>query len=294
MQFKLLLPISFFILIASYAKSQDTIYRKDNTTIRAKEILINENEIEYKRFDDASGIIRTISLSEVDKIKYENGQEKKIKSAKGKEMIIDKNSLWNNNSTSNINSSSEKKEKKETIEKNIVTIGPRYQSLKNHASSHISIGAWGGGFGISTPVGKRTKSITYKISALYGSEEIQNDYPTTLGQGEIYLLSEESQTFVFKNFVTWDWRIKISNKSFFAPAIGLAMNLSTSSYEDYFVYEKYLNGNYVRDIYYDSDEPFLFDLGLVIGFDLILKPIGVEIKYDTPDNSLLFGINAAF
>jgi|GEM_PF-4597013 len=57
------------------SKAQDIITRRDNTTIKAKIVAVEENLISYRRWDNQNGPLYKISKASVRKIKYQNGKE---------------------------------------------------------------------------------------------------------------------------------------------------------------------------------------------------------------------------
>lgn len=66
--------VSFFLLaFAGKAFSQDIIIKKDKSEIKVKVIEIQETSIKYKPFEFLDGPLRSISISDVSSIKYENG-----------------------------------------------------------------------------------------------------------------------------------------------------------------------------------------------------------------------------
>jgi len=66
----LILP---FLLISITSFSQDIITKKDGSEIQAKILEVTPSEIKYKRFDNQTGPIFTILISDLILIKYENG-----------------------------------------------------------------------------------------------------------------------------------------------------------------------------------------------------------------------------
>jgi hypothetical protein len=69
-----ILQISFLIFSANtICFSQDIITRTDGKEFSVRVIEIEETAIKYKRFDNQTGPVYSISKKEVDRIKYENG-----------------------------------------------------------------------------------------------------------------------------------------------------------------------------------------------------------------------------
>lgn len=66
----ILLP---FILISSVLYSQDIIVKKNNETIKAKIIEVNQNDIKYQKWDNLNGPIYTIQKTDIVSIVYQNG-----------------------------------------------------------------------------------------------------------------------------------------------------------------------------------------------------------------------------
>lgn len=74
---KFLLIITF-LGIAGFAKSQDVIVKKDNSTILSKVVEINSSEIRYKKWSNQDGPTYSISISDVASINYANGEVDKF------------------------------------------------------------------------------------------------------------------------------------------------------------------------------------------------------------------------
>lgn len=55
--------------------AQDVIVKKDGSIIMSKVLKISETEIEYRNFDNPDGPIRTVSISNVLSINYQNGEK---------------------------------------------------------------------------------------------------------------------------------------------------------------------------------------------------------------------------
>jgi len=69
-----ILQISFLICLSNNVSfSQDLINKTDGVEIKVKVIEIDDTNIKYKKFDNQSGPVYSISKKEVDRIKYENG-----------------------------------------------------------------------------------------------------------------------------------------------------------------------------------------------------------------------------
>lgn len=78
---KVTATIVMYATIAMHATSliaQDTIYTTNNEQINGRVNKIGQNEIRYKIFENQHSVVRTISKTEVNKIKFENGSELKI------------------------------------------------------------------------------------------------------------------------------------------------------------------------------------------------------------------------
>lgn len=63
------------ILLTVYGYSQDNIFKKDGTEIKAKVTDILDDVIKYKKFDNPDGPTYSIATKDVTKIKYANGSE---------------------------------------------------------------------------------------------------------------------------------------------------------------------------------------------------------------------------
>ena len=72
---KLILSTTVTILIFSFCFSQDIITKKSGEDIQAKVIEVTTSEIKYKKFDNQTGPIFTISTMELLMIRYENGSK---------------------------------------------------------------------------------------------------------------------------------------------------------------------------------------------------------------------------
>lgn len=74
-----LLFLSF--VCAGISMAQDIIVKKDGSAIIAKVLKISETEIEYKNFDNQDGPIRSVSISNVMSINYQNGEKEMFNAA---------------------------------------------------------------------------------------------------------------------------------------------------------------------------------------------------------------------
>ena len=72
---KILLIVVAFIGIGITTNAQDIILKKDASEIKAKVIEITDQQVKYKDFDFESGPTRSVNISEVFMITYENGQK---------------------------------------------------------------------------------------------------------------------------------------------------------------------------------------------------------------------------
>ena len=66
----------FFLLliIPGTVLSQDILYKKNSTSLKVKNIYVNENTIKYQIHGDSSGYYHFISRSTLDSLKYEGGK----------------------------------------------------------------------------------------------------------------------------------------------------------------------------------------------------------------------------
>ena len=55
--------------------AQDVVVKKDGSTILAKVLEVNQDNIKYKKFSNQNGPTYTINLSEVMSVNYENGDK---------------------------------------------------------------------------------------------------------------------------------------------------------------------------------------------------------------------------
>ena len=72
---KIILSLTVTILTFSFCFSQDIITKKSGEDIQAKVIEVTTSEIKYKKFDNQTGPILTISTMELLMIRYENGSK---------------------------------------------------------------------------------------------------------------------------------------------------------------------------------------------------------------------------
>ena len=70
---KRLLLIISLICLAGIAKAQDVIVKQDKTEIQALVIRVDDENIEYKKWDNQNGPTFVISVSKVSLIRYNNG-----------------------------------------------------------------------------------------------------------------------------------------------------------------------------------------------------------------------------
>jgi hypothetical protein len=69
-----ILQISFLICLSNNVSfSQDLINKTDGVEIKVKVVEIDDTNIKYKKFENQSGPVYSISKKDVDRIKYENG-----------------------------------------------------------------------------------------------------------------------------------------------------------------------------------------------------------------------------
>jgi len=80
------LLITIFIVIELHVFSQDIIYVKDGTEVKAKIIEITDEFVKYKRFEQQEGPLRSLQISEVFMVIYENGTREVFKGG-GKDII---------------------------------------------------------------------------------------------------------------------------------------------------------------------------------------------------------------
>lgn len=70
---KVILTTGLILAIISNIFSQDILYKKDGTEIKAKVIEITNSLIKYKKYDQLDGPIRNLEISELFMIIYQNG-----------------------------------------------------------------------------------------------------------------------------------------------------------------------------------------------------------------------------
>ncbi len=78
---KVLVLLIIIVGISSISFSQDIILKKDETEIKAKVLEITPEGIKYKDFEFQDGPTRTIRISEVSMIIYQNGRTEKFELA---------------------------------------------------------------------------------------------------------------------------------------------------------------------------------------------------------------------
>ena len=71
---KRLVLIIALICIAGITKAQDVIVKKDKTEIQALVIRVDDENIEYKKWNNQSGPTFVISVNKVALIQYRNGR----------------------------------------------------------------------------------------------------------------------------------------------------------------------------------------------------------------------------
>ena len=69
----LIISLGLITIVITNVQSQDVIYRNDGTEIEAKVIEITTEVVKYKNYEQLSGPVRNISISEVFIIIYEDG-----------------------------------------------------------------------------------------------------------------------------------------------------------------------------------------------------------------------------
>jgi len=72
---KLILSLAATILTSTFCFSQDIITKKSGEDIQAKVLEVTNTEIKYKKFENQTGPIYTISTTELLMIRYENGSK---------------------------------------------------------------------------------------------------------------------------------------------------------------------------------------------------------------------------
>lgn len=100
--YKLLLALLLLMLAPVFSKAQDIILTQKGGIIMAKVMEIDEDSIVYKVFDHQDGPTYRVSVSEITKIKYENGKEDvfntktTVKSAKSNDSFPDNHLRYGN------------------------------------------------------------------------------------------------------------------------------------------------------------------------------------------------------
>jgi len=74
--------ITIFLVTRLLGFSQDIIYIKDGTEVKAKIIEITTEFVKYKRFEQQEGPLRNLQISEVFMVIYENGTREVFKDGK--------------------------------------------------------------------------------------------------------------------------------------------------------------------------------------------------------------------
>jgi hypothetical protein len=72
---KIVITVICLILFAYISKAQDIIIKKNGEEIQVKVEEVQTDKIRYKKYNNPTGPLYSINLSEVVKIKYENGSE---------------------------------------------------------------------------------------------------------------------------------------------------------------------------------------------------------------------------
>ena len=67
--------LSIFLLASINVAAQDVVVKKDGSTILAKVLEVNQDNIKYKKFSNPNGPTYTIGLSDVMTVNYENGEK---------------------------------------------------------------------------------------------------------------------------------------------------------------------------------------------------------------------------
>lgn len=71
---RLLLIVTFFAGLCISAAAQDIISTKDGRRIEAKIIQVDDSNISYKRYSNPNGPTFTIPISQIESVKYQNGE----------------------------------------------------------------------------------------------------------------------------------------------------------------------------------------------------------------------------
>ena len=72
---KNVLVLTILSLVALNVAAQDIVVKKDGSTILAKVLEVNQDNIKYKKFSNPNGPTYTIGLSDVMAVNYENGEK---------------------------------------------------------------------------------------------------------------------------------------------------------------------------------------------------------------------------
>lgn len=67
--------LTMLSLAALNVAAQDVVVKKDGSTILAKVLEVNQDNIKYKKFSNQNGPTYTINLSDVMSVNYENGEK---------------------------------------------------------------------------------------------------------------------------------------------------------------------------------------------------------------------------
>ena len=67
--------LSIFLLASINVAAQDVVVKKDGSTILAKVLEVNQDNIKYKKFSNPNGPTYAIGLSDVMAVNYENGDK---------------------------------------------------------------------------------------------------------------------------------------------------------------------------------------------------------------------------
>ena len=70
---KLLLIIGLFAGLCINAAAQDIIRTKDGRSIEAKILQVDDSNISYKRYSNQNGPTFSIPISQIESVKYQNG-----------------------------------------------------------------------------------------------------------------------------------------------------------------------------------------------------------------------------
>ena len=72
---KNVLVLTILSLVALNVAAQDVVVKKDGSTILAKVLEVNQDNIRYKKYSNRKGPTYTIRISDVMTINYENGEK---------------------------------------------------------------------------------------------------------------------------------------------------------------------------------------------------------------------------